>query len=130
MQSKVEELAGQAGLQILRAILENEAGAPGGSSPSAESERWLCALGEAAGLRGFCRKEDSAGTPAGTNARGARSGAGELPSVAARRKAATSGAGRRGGRVVHAELRASGGQYFGRLRDREEHCEPTVCGGQ
>jgi putative transposase len=44
MQAKVEELAGQAGLQILRAILENEVahrvGPPHRPTPSAGSVRW------------------------------------------------------------------------------------------
>src|ERR1700741_5471713 len=44
MQSKVEELAGQAGLQILRAILENEAGRrvgpPDRPNPSPGCVRW------------------------------------------------------------------------------------------
>jgi len=37
-------------------------------------------------------------------------GTGELRSVAARRKTATSGGGTQGGRTVHAELSASGGE--------------------
>ncbi len=49
MQAQVEELTGQAGLQILRAILENEV------------TRRIC------GLRWT---EDPTGTPAGTNPRG------------------------------------------------------------
>ena len=57
MQAQVEELAGQAGLQILRAVLENEVtrrvGPPGGASASAESECWLCALGQTARLCGL-----------------------------------------------------------------------------
>jgi len=52
MQAQVEELTGQAGLQILRAILENEV-THGGTSASAQSHRGLCALGKAAGLCGF-----------------------------------------------------------------------------
>jgi len=44
MQTQVEELAGQAGLQILRAILENElthrVGPPHRSNPSAGCVRW------------------------------------------------------------------------------------------
>ena len=58
MQAKVEELTGQAGLQILRAILENEV-TRRGATASAESQRLLCALGEAAGLRGFCGQKVS-----------------------------------------------------------------------
>src|SRR5215470_3631035 len=43
-----------------------------------------------------------------------------------RRKTATSGAGRYGGRAVHAELSASGGACCGGLWDREKQCEPTI----
>src|SRR2546422_11657778 len=96
MQAQVEELTGQAGLQILRAILENEVthrvGPPHRPHPTAGCVRW-------GGLRWT---EDPAGTAAGTNPRGPGSGAGELRSVAARRKAATSSAGAHGGGVVHA----------------------------
>jgi len=61
MQTQVENLTGQAGLQILRAILEN---APGRTSPSTQSCRRLRAQGEAAGLRGFWWTEDLPGAAA------------------------------------------------------------------
>src|ERR1700676_115319 len=103
---------------------------PGGTSASAQSHRRLCALGKAVGLRGLCWTEDPAGTATGTNAGRPGRGTAELRSVAARRKTATSGAGTHGGRAVHAELSASGGECSGRLRDREEQREPAVRGGQ
>ena len=62
--------------------------------------------------------------------RGPGSGTAELRSVAAGWKTATSGARTHGGRTVHAELSASGGQCSGRIRDREEQREPSVRGGQ
>jgi hypothetical protein len=61
MQAKVEDLTVQAGLQIRRAILENEVthrvGPPHRPNPTPG-----CVLrGEAAGLRGLCWTEDPAG---------------------------------------------------------------------
>jgi hypothetical protein len=84
LQAQVEELTGQAGLQILRAILENEVTRR--TSASAESCRRLCALGEASRLRGLRWTENSAGTTTDTHARRPGSGTGELRSVAAKRK--------------------------------------------
>ena len=45
MQTQVEELTGQAGLQIRRAILEKRSDSPGGTSASTKSQCRLCALG-------------------------------------------------------------------------------------
>ena len=91
MQAQVEKLTGQAGLQILRAILEDEVtrrvGPPHRPNPSAGRVR-----GEAAGLRGLCGPEGFPRTAASENPRRPGSGAGELPSIAAGRKTATSGA--------------------------------------
>src|SRR5262249_43119641 len=102
----------------------------GRTSPSTRSRRRVRALGEAAGLRGLCGAKGVPGTAAGTHTRRPGSGAGELWSVAAGRKAATRGAGRCGGRVVHAKLWARGRECFGGLRDREEQREPAVRGRQ
>ena len=86
MQAQMEELIGQAGLQILRAILENEVtrrvGPPHRRHPTAGCVR----RGKAAGLCGLCSTEDPVGTAAGTNAREPGSRTGGLRSVAARRK--------------------------------------------
>src|SRR5579864_5906994 len=124
MQARVEELAGQAGLQILRAILENEVtrrvGPPHRPNPSAGCVRW----GKQPGYVVF--SEGPGGTTAGANARRPRSGVGKLSSVAAGREIATSRAGRCGGRAVHAKLSTSRGERSGRLRDREEQREPTI----
>ena len=49
MQAQVEKLTGQAGLQILRAILENEVTQRVGPPHRPKSQRRLCALGEATG---------------------------------------------------------------------------------
>ena len=62
MQAQVEELTGQAGLQILRAILDNEVTRRDRTTASAESYRRLCPLGKAVGLRGLRWTEDPAGT--------------------------------------------------------------------
>src|SRR5690349_13864860 len=125
MQAQVEELTGQAGLQILRAILENEVtrrvGPPHRPNPTAGCVRW----GKQPGYVVFAT-ENPAGTTAGTNAGRPGSGTGELRSVAARRKTATSGAGAHGGGVVYAELSASGGERCGTLWDREKQREPAV----
>ena len=64
LQAQVEEPTGQAGLQILRAILENEVTRRVG--PPHRPNRRLCALGEATRLRGLRWTENSAGTATGT----------------------------------------------------------------
>ena len=127
LQAQVEELTGQAGLQILRAILENEVTRRVGPPASAASYGRVCALGKAAGFCGFCGTEEPAGTAASTNPRRPGSRTAELRSIAARRKTATSRAGAPGGGTVHAELSASGAECGGRLWDREKQCEPAVC---
>jgi len=130
MQAQVEELTGQAGLQILRAILENEVtrrvGPPHRPNPTAGCVRW----GKQPGYVVFGGQKIPLLTTASTNSRGPGSGTAELRSVAARRKTATSGAGTPGGRTVHTELSASGGECSGRLRDREEQRESAVRCGQ
>ena len=89
LQAQVEELTGQAGLQILRAIPENEVtrrvGPPHRPHPAAGCVRW----GKQPGYVVFWWTENPAGTATGTNAGRPGNGAGELRSVAARRKAAT-----------------------------------------
>src|SRR5262249_29965075 len=67
-------------------------------------------------------------TTTSADARRPRSGVGELPSVAVRRKTATRRAGRCGGRAVHAKLSASGGERCGRLWNREKQREPAIRG--
>ena len=69
MQAQVEQLTGQAGLQILRAILEDEVTRRVRTSASTVSRRRLCALGQAAGLRSIWRTEGPAGTTTRANPR-------------------------------------------------------------
>jgi hypothetical protein len=69
MQAQVEERTGQAGLQILRAIPRKRSNQPSRTSPSAESRRWVRALGQAAGLRVFCWPKGPAGAAAGAHPR-------------------------------------------------------------
>ena len=129
MQAQVEELTGKAGLQILRAILENEVtrrvGPPHRPDPSAGCVRW----GKQPGYVVFAGQKIPLERPRVRTREGQEV---ELESYGQlqRRKTATSGAGTHGGRVVHAELSASGRECSGRLRDREEQREPAVCGGQ
>ena len=103
MQAQVEELTGQAGLQILRAILENEVtrrvGPPHRPNPAAGCVRW----GKQPGYVVFAGQKIPLERPRGTNAPRPGSGVSELRSVAARRETATSGARTHGGGVVHAE---------------------------
>ena len=127
LQAQVEELTGQAGLQILRAILENEVtrrvGPPHRPNPAAGCVRW----GKQPGYVVFAGQKNPVGTATGANARRPGSGTGELRSdCTARRKTATSGAGTPGRWVVHAELSASGRECCTRLRDREKQREPAV----
>jgi len=69
MQAQVEELTGQAGLQILRAILENEVTHRVGPPHRPHPPPAVCA-GKAIGLCGLCWTEDPAGATAGTNREG------------------------------------------------------------
>jgi putative transposase len=99
--SAVEELTGQAGLQILRAILENEVtrrvGPRHRPNPTAGCVRW----GKQSGYVVFGGQKiplERAGTNAG------RPG-GELESYGQLQQAAASGAGTPGGWTVHAENR-------------------------
>ena len=98
MQAKVEELTGQAGLQILHAILENEVtqrvGPPHRPNPSGGCVRW----GKQPGYVIFAGQKIPLERPRVRSREGQGSGNGELWSVATRRKAATSGAGAHGGR--------------------------------
>ena len=129
MQAQVEELTGKAGLQILRAILENEVtrrvGPPHRPDPSAGCVRW----GKQPGYVVFAGKK-SRWNDHGYEPAKVRKWNWRATAVAARRKTATSGAGTHGGRVVHAELSASGRECSRRLWDREEQREPAVRGGQ
>ena len=117
MQAQVEELAGQAGLQILRPILENEVTRRVGPPASTKSQCRLCALGQAARLCGLLvdrRSKWNGHGYARAKAKRPRSGAEQLPAVAVRREAATSGEGRGGGGAVHAELSARCRVWCGR----------------
>jgi len=126
MQAQLEELIGQAGLQILHAILEEEVSRrvapPHRPNPRAGCVRW----GKQPG-RSFRGTGGPRGTTTGANTGRSGSGTGELRPVTARRKNAASGAGRCGGWAVHAELSARGPECPGRLGDRQEQREPTIC---
>ncbi len=130
MQAQVEELAGQAGLQILRAILENEVthrvGPPHRPNPSAGCVRW----GKQPGYVVFAGQKVPVERPRVRTREGQEVELESYRQLQQGRKAATSRAGRCSGWVVHAELSASGGKCGGRLRDREEQREPTVRGRQ
>ena len=130
MQAQVEELTGQAGLQILRAILENEVthrvGPPHRPNPTAGCVRW----GKQPGYVVFGGQKIPLERPRVRTREGQEVELEVLQSIAARRKTATSGWGAHGGRTVHEELSASGGKCAGRLWDREEQREPAVRGGQ
>jgi hypothetical protein len=127
MQAQVEELTGQAGLQILRAILENEVthrvGPPHRPNPTAGCVRW----GKQPGYVVFAGQKIPLERPRVRTREGQEVELESYGSVAARRKTATNGAGAYGDRTVHAELSASGGECCGRLRDREKQCKPAVC---
>ena len=127
MQTRVEELAGQAGLQILRAILENEVtrrvGRPHRPNPSAGCVRW----GKQPGYVVFGGQKVPVERPRVRTREGQEVELESYAQVAARREAATCGAGRHGGGAVHAELPSSGGECSGGLRDREKQREPAVC---
>ena len=127
LQTQVEELTGQAGLQILRAILENEVtsrvGPPHRPHPAAGCVRW----GKQPGYVVFAGQKIPLERPRVRTREGQEVELESYASVAARRKTAKSGAGADGGRVVHAELPASGGECCGRLRDPEVQREPAVC---
>jgi putative transposase len=116
MQAHVEQLTGQAGLQILRAILENEVthrvGPPHRPNPSAGCVRW----GKQPGYVVFAGQKIPLERPRVRTREGQEV---ELRSVAAGRQAATSGAGAHGGRTVHAALSASGGKCSGRVVPRQ-----------
>jgi hypothetical protein len=118
MQAHVEELTGQAGLQILRAVLENAVTRRVGPPHRPNPRAGCCAPRKAVRLCGLRWTEDPTGTTAGTNPRGPGSGTGATVSCS-KRKTATSGAGTHDVRIVHTELSASGGECCGRLRDRE-----------
>jgi len=91
-------------LQILRAILENEVthrvGPPHRPHPTAGCVRW----GKQSGYVVFAGQKIPLERPRVRNPRGPGSGAGELRSVAARRKAATSVQEAHGGGIVYTEL--------------------------
>jgi len=99
--AEVERLTGEVGLQILRAILEDEVrqrvGPPYRPDPASGSVRW-----------------------------GGRSGAGKLPPLAAGRADAA----RRGRahrlRAFHPEVSAGGRVGVGRLGHPQEQCEPAL----
>jgi hypothetical protein len=138
MQAKVEELTGQAGLQILRAILENEVtrrvGPPHRPNPTAGCVRWE----KQPGYVGFGGQKIPLERPRVRTREGQEVEMESfsqrmvkcLRSVAAGRKAAARGARTHGGRTVHTELSASGRECCGRLRDREKQREPAVRRGQ
>jgi len=78
MQAQVEELTGQAGMQILRATLDEEVtrrvGPPHRPNPRGGGVRW----GKTTRICSLWRTEDCAGTTTGTNSRRARGGTFEL----------------------------------------------------
>ena len=102
--AEVERLTGEVGMQILRAILEDEVrqrvGPPYRPDPASGSVRW-----------------------------GGRSGAGKLPPLAAGRADAA----RRGRahrlRAFHPEVSAGGRVGVGRLGHPQEQCEPSLRAG-
>jgi putative transposase len=126
MQAKVEELTGQAGLHILRAILENEVtrrvGPPHRPDPTAGCVRW----GKQSGYVVFGGQKIPLERPRVRKREGQEvelESYGQLQQDGKMQRAVRE---THGGRTVHAELSASGGERCGRLRDREKQREPAV----
>lgn len=109
LQAEVERLTGEAGLQILGAILEDEVrrrvGPRHRPDLASGNQRW------------------------GRQPGGARGRTGELPALTAGRADAAGGGGTDGVGAVDAEVPTGGRVGAGGLRDPEEQCEPAFCAG-
>jgi putative transposase len=126
MQAQVQELTGQAGLQILRATLENEVtrrvGPPHRPNPTAGCVRW----GKQPGYVVFAGQKTPLERPRVRTREGQEvelESYGQLQQDGKLRERLVA-------ETAHAELSASRGECCGRLRDREKQREPAIRRGQ
>jgi hypothetical protein len=129
MRAKVEDLTVQAGLQIRRAILENEVTHRVGPRIGPSCRR-LCAPGGSSRVTWSLLGRRSRWSDHGYERAKVRKWNWRATVSCSKTKTATSGAGTHGGGVVHAELSASNRECHARLGDREEQRGSAVRRGQ